>query len=288
MTRLGERCCLCDGPMRPRFCRHGHAIVECGACGHRCVAMDIPDDHVRRVYGPEYFKGGKAGYADYLDEAALLKARGQFYGEVLRGFLPPGARVLDVGCAAGLVADGVRLCGYEVEGVEPSPGMAAHARDRLGLTVHVRRFEDFVADRPYDAVLMLQVLAHFVLPAAAVRTAAAALRPGGLLVIETWDRESRTARLFGRFWHEYSPPSILHWFRRVEVRALCSRCGFSRVGGGRPRRRVALTHAVSLLGHSLGVPDAGFATARLLARLRMTAAIPYPGDDLFYEVFSRE
>lgn len=248
--------------------------------------MDISDDHVRRVYGPDYFEGGGGGYADYLDEAPVLRERGRFYGEVLRG-LPPGARVLDVGCAAGFVADGVRACGFEVEGVEPNPDMAAHARDRLGLTVQGGAFEDLVADRPYDAVLMLQVLSHFVQPAKAVRTAAAALRPGGLLVVETWDRQSRTARLFGRFWHEYSPPSVLHWFTPEEVRTLCARSGFTRVAGGRPRRRVALTHAVSLLGHSLGVPGAGLAAARFLTRLRLDAAMPYPGDDLFYEVFSR-
>ncbi len=134
---------------------------------------------------------------------------------------------------------------------------------------------------------MLQVLSHFVQPAKAVRTAAAALRSGGLLVIETWDRQSRTARLFGRFWHEYSPPSVPHWFTRGEVRALCARSGFMRVAGGRPRRRIALPHAVSLLGHALGVPGAGLAAARFLARLRFAPAIPYPGDDLFYEVFSR-
>ncbi len=137
--RIGERCCLCDGPMGPRFRRHGYSIAKCRTCGHRCAEMDVSDDHVRRVYGPDYFEGGGGGYADYLDEAPVSRERGRFYGEVLRGLLPPGARVLDVGCAAGLVADGVRACGFEVEGVEPNPDMAAHARDRLGLTVQGAR-----------------------------------------------------------------------------------------------------------------------------------------------------
>ncbi len=247
--------------------------------------MDVPEDHVRRVYGREYFEGGKAGYAGYLAEAEVLEERGRFYGEVLQRFLAPGARVLDVGCAAGFVAHGVRACGFEVEGVEPNSEMAAYARGRLGILVYVGAFEDLVATQPYDAVLMLQVLAHFVLPSAAVAAAAALLRPGGVLVIETWDRSSRTARLFGRLWHEYSPPSVLHWFRPEEVRALCSRFGFARVGGGRPRRRVALSHGLSLLGHTLGVPAAGLAAARFVERLGASWAIPYPGDDLFYEVF---
>ena len=69
-------------------------------------------------------------------------------------------------------------------------------------------------DGPYDLVVMLQVIAHLVDPLATGRRIAELLRPDGLWLVETWDRESRTARLFGRRWHEYSPPSVLHWFSR--------------------------------------------------------------------------
>src|SRR5205085_11122433 len=101
----------------------------------------------------------------------------------------------------------------------------------------------------FDLVLMLQVLPHFVDPAAALQKAARLVRPGGHLLIETWDRESWTARLSGRRWHEYSPPSVLHWFSRGGVARLASAAGFEEVAIGRPSKWIAAAHTKSGLRH---------------------------------------
>ena len=72
--------------------------------------------------------------------------------------------------------------------------------------------ENLPVDDEYDAVSMIQVLPHFIDPKRAMAVVTKVLKPGGLLLIETWNRDSWTARLFGKNWHEYSPPSVLHWF----------------------------------------------------------------------------
>jgi SAM-dependent methyltransferase len=194
-----------------------------------------------------------------------------------------------VGTAAGFTLLGFRERGWRVFGLEPNPRMAALARERFALAVSTDTVESFRADDgPYDLVVMLQVIAHCVDPLAAGRRVAELLRPDGLWLVETWDRESWTARIFGRRWHEYSPPSVLHWFSRRGMRTLAGELGFRPVATGRPRRRIRGRHARSLLRHAF---DGSLLAPLARGPLRLipeNMSIPYPGTDLFWALFRKE
>ncbi|MEM1303550.1 MAG: hypothetical protein AAGG46_01555, partial [Planctomycetota bacterium] len=106
-------------------------------------------------------------------------------------------------------------------------------------------------------------------------------------LIETWDRASLPARVLGRHWHEYSPPSVLHWFSKAGVVELASQFGMRPVASGRPAKRIAAGHAKSLLhakaaqswvAQSLIAKPASFAASLLPDRL----TLPYPALDLFW------
>jgi len=238
---------------------------------------------VARVYDDSYFFGGGAGYADYTSEAALLIERGVRYAR-LAGRYGLSGRLLDVGAAGGFGLEGFLSAGWKGRGVEPNARMCALANDRLGPLVEVGTLESYAGARDFDLVSMVQVVAHFPDVRRALARAAELTRPGGAWLIETWDRESWTARAFGRRWHEYSPPSVLHWFSRGGLRRLAGSFGFSEVAWGRPRRWINFGHARSLLEHKLGE-----GTLRQLIRpLRLlpgSLRIPYPGDDLFWVLF---
>jgi SAM-dependent methyltransferase len=134
---------------------------------------------------------------------------------------------------------------------------------------------------------MVQVVAHFLDPRAALRAAARLLRPGGYCLIETWDRDSWTARLWGRRWHEYSPPSVLHWFSRAGLIQLARECELEQVALGHPRKWLNAAHAASILRAKLGRRSGGGVAVRLLERLPARAAIPYPAEDLFWVLFQK-
>ena len=73
---------------------------------------------------------------------------------------------------------------------------------------------------------MFQVLEHLPDPAAALAEIRACLRPNGMLLIETWDRGSLVARLFGRYWQQITPPSVLWLLDRKSLVSLLERAGF--------------------------------------------------------------
>jgi hypothetical protein len=94
---------------------------------------------------------------------------------------------------------------------------------------------------------MIQVLSHFVDVGQALDVAAAITRPGGFWLIETWNPRSWSARVFGRHWHAYIPPSVLHWFSPAGLERFTSRFGFTRVADGKPAKWINGGHAKSLL-----------------------------------------
>ncbi len=256
-------------------------------CGHRFSEHLPASDHVNRTYGDDYFQGGGTSYHDYLADEEILRERGRWYGRLLCRYTPPGA-VLDVGAASGFWLAGMVDLGWAGHGLEPNDAMAAHARERLGLDIRPGTLETFRDDESFDLVAMIQVVAHFVDVRRALSVAADRTRPGGHWLIETWDRSSLTARMFGRRWHEYSPPSVLHWFSRDGLRRFAKSFGMREVAWGRPRKRISGAHARSLVAYKLRGSRLGGVAGIALRAIPDGAAIPYPAEDLFWMLLRKE
>jgi len=281
-----EDCPLCGGPSRLRFRTYGFGIRDCGACGHRFAEVPATDDHVERIYGDDYFEGGGAGYRGYLSEGPLLRDRGRWYGRLLARHARPG-RALDVGSAAGFWLAGLVDEGWDGSGIEPNAKMAEHGRTVLGLDVRAGTLEGLDVREGFDLVALIQVVAHLRDVRRAVEAAVRAIRPGGLLLVETWDRDSWSARCLGRHWHEYSPPSVLHWFSADGLRGLGRDLGLREIGRGRPAKRLLVSHAKSLLRYKYGDSAAGRVLLRVVDFVPDGLSIPYPGDDLFWMLFRK-
>jgi SAM-dependent methyltransferase len=272
-------CPSCRGvACRTLFESHGFPILHCDGCGHRFTPLTDIEAHVATVYGDAYFTEGGAGYTDYLAEGTMLTETGRRYGEILKRFAAPG-RVLDVGSAAGFILKGLSEAGFRGRGLEPNDRMARHAREVVGVNVEVGTLENAVVDEPVDVVTMVQVVGHFFDLERAFAAAARATRDGGLWLIEAWDYGSLPARVLGRRWHEYSPPSVVHWFTRHSLAKTVSRWGFREIGYGRPRKRIAVSHAKSLIAYK--APR----LAALVPALDVT--LPYPAFDVFYGVYQK-
>lgn len=279
-------CFLCQGDSRRLFSTGGYWVRECQACGHQFAEIERDVAHIERTYQDDYFTGGGAGYSDYLAERDILVERGRRYGQLLRRYAAPG-EALDVGAAAGFTLAGLAAAGWRGRGIEPNATMARYAREEMHQAVERAAVETWTTDCTFDAVVLLQVLPHLTDPTAAMQKFTGWLRPGGLVLIETWNRRSWTARAFGRAWHEYSPPSVLHWFSLADIDRLTAAAGLTRLAAGRPSKWIAVGHARSLLAHKLGSSIA----ARLLLApsflLPSSWALPYPAEDLLWVIYRK-
>ena len=197
--------------------------------------------------------------------------------------MKPG-RLFDVGAAAGFIMNGFAREGWACHGVEPNAQMARLAR-KAGFDVTNSDFENVSLDEQFDLVSMVQVVPHFHDLEAAARTAADLTRPGGYWLVETWNHHSWTARIFGRFWHEYSPPTVLHWFCSKSLDELAARHGMVSIARGRPQKYLLGQHAKSLLDHCFRKSLFTLPLTLLLRLIPDRLRIWYPGEDLTWVLY---
>ncbi|MCU1427593.1 MAG: Methyltransferase type 11 [Actinomycetia bacterium] len=288
------------GPLQPDGC------VACG-CRLALTLFDIGDFHYVRCPGcglahldpvpsaaelesffdEGYFTGRRAGgYDDYARDAPLhrrnAKARVR---DVMRAVAPPG-RLLDVGCALGYMLEAAGRAGFEAEGVEVSPVLAQ--RVRAGGFRITEALALVAEEQPesFDVVTMYQVLAHVAEPDRFLADAVRCLHPGGVLLIETWNRESLVARALGRHWQIVAPPSVVWLDARRPLELMLTRAGASVVSFDVATKWVSFGFVASLLDAPQRA-ESLVRIGRLLRRVPPTLGVPYALGDLVTVVARR-
>lgn len=275
-------CKICGLDSKRLFKKHDYWIRSCVGCGRRFCEVTVSDTHVDVVYNDDYFTGGNAGYSNYLEKSSILIEHGRRYGRLMQSYMEAG-KVLDIGAAAGFILKGLMDTGWSGAGIEPNKSMASYARQVLRLEVHIGSLERFQAQEQYELLTFIQVLPHLFNLQAALSRAKQLTGAGGYWMFETWDRESLTAKVLGRHWHEYSPPSVLHWFSIENVVDLGRRFGFQYIAHGRPKKVIDSGHARSLLSYKLPF------FMQWLPRLVPEGKIfSYPAEDLFWILLQRK
>jgi 2-polyprenyl-3-methyl-5-hydroxy-6-metoxy-1,4-benzoquinol methylase len=100
--------------------------------------------------------------------------------------LPPGSRVLDVGCGGGRLVMELAQRGYKVTGLEPSPvaGVAEAAAAVGGLILPTTLEEYDPGAEMFSGIIFSHVLEHLPRPDLALAAAARLLEPGGRVFVE--------------------------------------------------------------------------------------------------------
>ena len=279
------KCKLCHGPTEFIFKIGGYSICECSSCRHRMTEARAPETHVPETYSDRYFYGDGAGYPNYLLEERMLMRHGSYYARIARKVLGKTGSVLDVGAAAGFILKGFSENRWLCTGVEPNEGMARHARNKLGLDVRTGTIESFVGEEKFDCVNLIQVIAHLIDPVSVVGGVRKFLKAHACVLVETWDYRSLTARLFGKRWHEYSPPSVLHWFSQESCDLLFARNGFTKIASGRPPKKIATGHALALIKFKTGNPVLLRVANAIDWIIPRDMEIAYPFDDVFWSIY---
>jgi len=224
-------CAVCGSPMAGP--RHGH-YFRCPAC--RFQASDLaPGLHDERAHAA-------------LDEGArrdgLRGLRQRNFDRILQAIEPfrarPAPRLLDVGSAHGWFLDAASARGYEVTGLEPDGAiLAAHAgRHRVIQGLFPR---DLPPGDRFDVITFHDVFEHLPEPGAVLRACAAALEPGGVLVLNLPSSRGPLFRVahplaalgwrqpLDRLWQRGFPSPHLSYFDPENLSALLARHGFEPV-----------------------------------------------------------
>ncbi|MEI8196056.1 MAG: class I SAM-dependent methyltransferase, partial [Phycisphaerae bacterium] len=154
---------------------------------------------------------------------------------IITGWIPTGARVLDVGCGTGALS-----CLFRdhrqarIVGIEPNEIRAENARSR-GLEVYTGVLESGLRGQlgDFDIAVFADVLEHVADPFELLSRAADFLKPGGQVLISVPNVAHWTVRLNllrGRFnyaGHGIMDATHLRWFTSKTICGLCQSVGLA-------------------------------------------------------------
>jgi SAM-dependent methyltransferase len=234
MQGTAVRCAICAGSETRRvYTKFGWGIERCGRCGLVFANPRAPEEAVLARYSSEYF------WKEYLPAAGapegrvdleLLDAKNRPMLDLIRRHAPSGQRLLEVGTGAGLFLKAAERAGWNASGLELSGEGATFARDRLGLDVRQERAEAMTfSPRSFDVAVMFDVIEHLFDPNVVLAATHRALRPGGLLVINTPNFDALSRHVLGVDWAVLSPLEHLYYFTEGTLTAIVRRAGFQRI-----------------------------------------------------------
>ncbi len=235
-------CGLCgSAESKLKFVDGPFAVVTCAACEVTYVTPRLKDASlIESVYDESYWNSSEAkvhGYSDYRADAPLYKRTYRDRLTILKRHFasnkrPDGTprRVLDIGCAAGYFLSVMQEEGWEVTGLEPSDAIRIQAERELGpdnVRGSLLGINDDLEEGKFDLVTFWDVIEHIPDPRAALIRARQLLAPGGFLIVETQDVESRAEKILGKKWQHYKHAEHIYHFNKKTLTRLLDEAGFT-------------------------------------------------------------
>lgn len=229
------RCPACGAGIRPCFeadCGGRRmAVSRCDGCGSYVKDPFFGAAELEGIYGR--YDHHEARFDPSPGELDALAAKVRR----IERDSPGRGDLLEVGCSRGWLLSLARRRGWNARGLE----IEGSARDHL--LPEVSGSVDFIAGEAgfagieasrYDVICSYQVFEHLLDPAAALASWVRALRPGGLLVLDTPNAGSLGARLHGRRWVHHTRTEHFTLFTLRALRGLLRAHGLRvlRVNGG--------------------------------------------------------
>ncbi len=210
----------------PRFEVEGvtSTIVACTICGLGRFEPPLDADEVGRFYPDEYY--GQLGAKFQSSVEQLVRWVGSRHITYLARGLPPGGRVLDIGCGRGVILGALADRGFEVHGVERTVSAAQGADARAMVRIAPRLADAAYPEDRFDEVILWHVLEHLEDPLATITEVHRVLRPGGRLVVAVPNFSSAQARWSGSAWFHLDAPRHLFHFPLEALRRLLVNTGF--------------------------------------------------------------
>ncbi len=203
-------------------------LLSCGACGQLISQIS----EAAYLQSMQAFNDAGFNLPDERAAQRRLRHSIQRLGRIralIVGRLDRRPRIVDVGCSRGDFVAAATAAGFEAEGVEPAPHIAAAAR-AAGRKVHTGLLEaQHFDDGRFDAVSLFEVVEHLRSPLELLQECRRILRPGGIMLISTGNAASWTARAMKARWDYFQTQKDaghISFFNLQSMGLLAERAGF--------------------------------------------------------------
>lgn len=197
------------------------SICVCQKCGH-----------ASRIEQPDFATNLKAQQKRFDDIAKKPKLNLRWFNRCvlvaaqMERIFRRGGKILDIGCGSGQWLT-VLNDKWDKYGIEVSPKAAGIARQSTEANIFCGPFEDYdVEAETFDVITAFALIEHLKDPRKLLQWAFTHLKPSGIVILMTGDRESKVAKQMGYEWPLYFPPVHLHFFSCRSLEHLVTEAGF--------------------------------------------------------------
>ena len=202
-------------------------FIRCDTCGTIRMSPRPPFTVRRKAFSDEYPLFDWAldrKQADADERIARFSAQ---IGQINLRRRP--GRLLDVGCGDGYFLLGMQRRGWKVRGIELHEGVAAYARDQLGLDITAGAEHEAEWGGPFDCITLFGIIEDVDDPNELLSRCYDNLDDGGLLVVQTHNIASWEARYFKGDWFNVEAPRHVWHFAPETLQLLLQKNRFKPV-----------------------------------------------------------
>lgn len=157
----------------------------CGRCGRRCpeeggvtdftpLSGEVPDEFKEEFF-EEFFRREEKHFWHVGRRNVIYR--------LVRKYLRPGGRMIEIGCGCGTVISYLHRRGVDIEGADIFQGAIGFAKTKTPTRFYRADLKHFPFEREFDAAGLFDVLEHFDDDGQALKNVRDSLTDGGLLFI---------------------------------------------------------------------------------------------------------
>jgi len=213
-----KRCVLCGKrTFIPVLSRPQASVAKCTSCGLvQVVPMPTPAE-IASLYHEDL---------EHFDPyVAQIPVHRQYFRKKVREVQQTvkGKKLLDIGCAMGILLEEAKKIGFRVQGVDISKDAVLYCRKK-GLSV-----SQTWPKTHFDVVTAFELIEHEQSPLALMRRVHALLNKGGIAVLTTPNHSGNWRKIMGTWWVGYRHPEHVTFWDPVSIWELFRRAGFTDV-----------------------------------------------------------
>lgn len=218
-------CEMCGSEKTERvYTESGPGYERCVSCGLVYQNPQPKLDDVKSIYNENYFEYELSNHENFfsLMKRGLADIR---FDALTRKFVR--RRILDIGCATGLLLNHLKEQGWDSYGVEICHESASFASEEFGLKVYESKLEDVhFPDCHFDVVHLSHLIEHVPHPRALIEEIYRVLIPGGYMILTTPNIDGMAARLYGEDWRCVMDQH-LYLFSKKTMKSMVEEAGFT-------------------------------------------------------------
>lgn len=217
-------CALCGSDAARRFYDESSLWVRCSGCGLVYQNPQPVRDELLDRYDREYFQYEVENETTFL--GLMKKGLADVGFEAIEAGLDGEKRIVDIGCATGMLIASMKERGWIEKGVEVCGPAVEYARTKRGVDIFEGILEEAgIAGSTIDVVHCSHLIEHLNDPLGFVLEAKRILKPGGYFIVTTPNVMGFQARLFRTGWRSMIADH-LYLFSKATLIALVQKAGF--------------------------------------------------------------